>query len=172
MSKQILTERKSFKYELSYINNDKDGIIENKYRDLANQLIEKYNYEVETLNNKYEEEIKIRKERLSLFLNNIIYEYVLCKKEINNTNHYWVERIAKVIDVLPEDEMKLYQVKEAIKTIQFIGFKIVNNVYIISRETPGNHIFFINGEVLTDEEVNDINNNIVPIRLINTKATF
>ncbi len=171
MSKTITIEQ--FKYEISNGPiNGQDTTVELKYRELANQAITSYNTQVSEINKRYSEDKKINNEAIDTLLSKLNYIYTLNTKIVDNVTHYAISRETIEFADITEEQSNNFRILKAMESVNYIGFKIVNNVFITSRELPGNHVFFINGEVLTDDEIKCLEIGDIPKRLIETKPIW
>lgn len=157
MAKRVLPEVMGFEYNLKY-----DSSIgfthaptQEKYRELALTAINKFNDEVKSINEQYKQAIAIEKDNITAILAGVTF---LRSKEIEGVMHYWVERQAALSTDITEAYANTIKDSPALKPVEFIGFKVINNVFITSRAVGGNHIFFNNGELLTDQEIVDLEN--------------
>jgi hypothetical protein len=89
----------------------------------------------------------------------VIWDFTMSEPTINEFGkHYHISRMA--LNPLAGDD-------EFYKTINYQSFKIVNNVFIA---TGGGYILPVNsGHILTKEEIDMLDNNIVPEVLKRTK---
>lgn len=167
---QHLPRLSQFSYQYSVLADDAYSI-EKEFHKKAAELTAKFNIEIDALNEEFKKLVEIRGNRILQLRDSMIFSYFLYSEEINGETHYWIERTGMNIDAEPH-EQEYFAVKQLTDKVVFIGFKIVNNVYIISRKVGGNHIIFENGLPLTDDEVALIKNGEIPERLLTTKAVF
>ena len=172
MSTIKLTPITSFVYDINYAKEDIVTPEQLEAIALANKAIIEYNKRVASINTIYRTTSDLAKERINQIVASVVHSHTLHSEIIDGVTHYWVERTSMIPLKLNESEMKSLYIQETLKTIVYQGFKIVNNVYIKSTKTKGNHIFFINGEPLSHDEVSTILMGDIPQRLLTTKAEF
>lgn len=111
-----------------------------------------------------EHELKIAEQEFitkrDLARQNAKWEYTVINTEKEEGIHYTIT--GKCLNPL-EGDTEFYKDKK------YCSFKIVNAVMI---RTGGGHILYENGGILTNEEIDQLHNNIVPMRLIEAKAKF
>lgn len=151
-----IIELKSSDY---YLSKDESGVYDDLQQKL-NHAREFYNNSIELMNKEYQ----TRKEEFTKARNearkNLKFEYSVNNTTNEKGKHYEITR--KTINPIEGDS-------EFCKDVKYCTFKFVNNVMI---RTGSGHIIGYSGLILSDDEINQLENNIVPEVLLTTKAEF
>jgi len=97
---------------------------------------------------------------------NIKYTYKITSKEVNFQTCYSIVRTPILEGLI------IPQGSETPEVIRYMGFKVVNNVFISTRVVGGNFCIFETGALLTEEECSILIKGGIPMRIINTKAVY